>query len=197
MKHKGFTLAELLIALVILGVIATFTIPKVLQTQQASSWKSSAKDVAGMLSGALQEARLNGTFSASTKVADLTPYMNYLSVDSTSQVDVVQTGNSVTCSGKLCLKLHNGGMLFTAFNAGTDTYCNTTSTNAVSFYFDPVSGDSGTTDTGKAVVFWLYANGMVRSYKTINAGTCYGTPACAISCANPNPGWEPTWFDWN
>lgn len=34
--HKGFTLAELLIALAILGVIATFTIPKVLQSSRTA-----------------------------------------------------------------------------------------------------------------------------------------------------------------
>lgn len=34
MRENGFTLAELLIALAILGVIATFTIPKVLNSQQ-------------------------------------------------------------------------------------------------------------------------------------------------------------------
>lgn len=33
-SQPGFTLAELLIALAILGVIATFTIPKILQAQQ-------------------------------------------------------------------------------------------------------------------------------------------------------------------
>ena len=40
MKHSGFTLSELLIALAILGVIATFTIPKVLQSQADQATKA-------------------------------------------------------------------------------------------------------------------------------------------------------------
>ncbi len=40
---KGFTLAELLMALAILGVIATFTIPKILGAQQSSSSNAKAK----------------------------------------------------------------------------------------------------------------------------------------------------------
>lgn len=41
--YFGFTLAELLIALGILGVIATFTIPKILSAQQDSKTKPSPK----------------------------------------------------------------------------------------------------------------------------------------------------------
>ena len=46
MKPQGFTLAELLIALTILGVIAIFTIPKVLQSQQDTRYSAAAKEVA-------------------------------------------------------------------------------------------------------------------------------------------------------
>jgi Tfp pilus assembly protein FimT len=48
----GFTLAELFIALGILGMIATFTIPKVLQTQQGNQYRSAAKETAAMVSEA-------------------------------------------------------------------------------------------------------------------------------------------------
>ena len=49
-QHPGFTLVELLIALAILGTIATFTIPKVLQTQQDGKFKSIGKEAAGFVS---------------------------------------------------------------------------------------------------------------------------------------------------
>lgn len=45
--QSGFTLAELLIALTILGVIATFTIPKILTAQQASTYNAIAKETMG------------------------------------------------------------------------------------------------------------------------------------------------------
>ncbi|HEY9745532.1 MAG TPA: prepilin-type N-terminal cleavage/methylation domain-containing protein [Oculatellaceae cyanobacterium] len=48
----GFTLAELLIALSILGLIATFTIPKVLVAQQDMTYRANAKDVAAAISAA-------------------------------------------------------------------------------------------------------------------------------------------------
>ena len=41
----GFTLAELLIALVVLGVIFALTIPKVLQSQNTGRYNAEAKDV--------------------------------------------------------------------------------------------------------------------------------------------------------
>lgn len=41
--QKGFTLAELLISLAILGVIATFTIPKILSSQQNGSLNASTE----------------------------------------------------------------------------------------------------------------------------------------------------------
>ena len=74
--NLGFTLAELLIALVILGVIATFTIPKVLSSQQSNQWKSQAKEVASMISGAYSVYQSENSASASTTTADLSPSMN-------------------------------------------------------------------------------------------------------------------------
>lgn len=52
--QKGFTLAELLIALSILGVIATFTIPKVLQSQQNGKYNTMAKEAIATISQAYQ-----------------------------------------------------------------------------------------------------------------------------------------------
>ena len=59
MHRTGFTLAELLIALLILGVIATFTIPKILNNQQSSQKKSVFIESIAMLSEITYHARLD------------------------------------------------------------------------------------------------------------------------------------------
>ena len=48
-RGKGFTLAELLIALLIIAEIATFTIPKVLTSQYDARRKAVFKEVIGMV----------------------------------------------------------------------------------------------------------------------------------------------------
>jgi prepilin-type N-terminal cleavage/methylation domain-containing protein len=48
-QQPGFTLAELLIALSILGVIASFAIPKILSSQQNGQFKSAGKETASMV----------------------------------------------------------------------------------------------------------------------------------------------------
>ena len=55
----GFTLAELLISLAILGVIATFTIPKILTSQQNSQKAAVTKEVIAMISGAFTAYQQN------------------------------------------------------------------------------------------------------------------------------------------
>ncbi len=51
---SGFTLAELLIALALLGVIATFTIPKVLQANTDAKYNAEAKETIQMIANAYQ-----------------------------------------------------------------------------------------------------------------------------------------------
>ncbi|MCE3235965.1 MAG: hypothetical protein K0Q50_2145 [Vampirovibrio sp.] len=54
-RYPGFTLAELLISLSILGIIATFTIPKLLMNQRVSAYNASAHESAASISGAYQQ----------------------------------------------------------------------------------------------------------------------------------------------
>lgn len=64
-SQKGFTLAELLIALTILGVIATFTIPKILQGQQNAQRKSIVKETVASFSQIAYEGYLKGELDTS------------------------------------------------------------------------------------------------------------------------------------
>ena len=180
-KTAGFTLAELLIALAILGVIATFTIPKVLQSQQSSQYNSAAKEFASMLSGAYQAYLQNNTVTANTQPGNFTPYMNYVKVDSATTIDREPGAVPATlsCSGAqfLCLRLHNGGMMLAQTDDLDGNFGGTAATNALWVLFDP----DGKASTIQGVVFFLYVNGRISS-----AGAATGNPAV-----------DPPWFSWS
>lgn len=114
-SYVGFTLAELLICLLIIGEISTFTIPKIIMAQRKGASNTAAHEVAGMVATAYQlYLRNSSSASSSTTPGALTQYMNYVSVPTSGSLDDVVTLNSVyTCnSGVTCLKLHSGGTLF-------------------------------------------------------------------------------------
>ncbi len=189
---QGFTLAELLISLAILGVIATFTIPKVLSSQQNSSNNAKAKEVAAMISGAYQQAQLAGSVNANTKPSDLTPYMSYVAYDTGGAfIDAHPGVTSRTCDSTTpCIRLHNGGVLWfldsAYFSAANSNY-------TIEFGFDPDGTYSGSSadSPGKTVQFALYYNGFITSRGKVKPGTC-----SSYGCGN-NPGaFDPSWFSW-
>ena len=187
MQKNGFTLAELLIALLILGVIATFTIPKVLQSQSDNKYKSMAKEMAGMISGAYQAYKLEkGVVPSNMPASALTPYLNYVALKTTSTVDFNNCTGTATCSGGfICLTMHNGGTLVTNsvnFN-GTDELA------AVNFAFDPDSAVSSV----KGVEFWQYYNGFITARGTIKENSHNSV----FADADPDPTCDPPWFNWN
>lgn len=197
-KHfYGFTLAELLISLAILGIIATFTIPKVLQNQANSKYNAMAKEVMGMISGAYQTYKISNTPTASFSISNLTPYMNYLRIDSSTTIDDNPgDSNGLPCSDPTwqCLRLHDGGIiLFPA--AGAYGFGGTASTNGTFIQFDPDGlnlNPSSADGPGKGLEFWLYANGGIRTTQDLLTNTC-NSNWCINAIPNSNPGW----FSWN
>jgi len=182
---------------VILGVIATFTIPKVLSSQQDAQFKSIGKETAAMLSGTHQALKLQGSLSANTTKHDFTPYLNYVRVISVGQVDARQTNANHDCSSRTCLLLHNGGVFH--YGTGSDYFGGTESTNAVAFNLDPDgkvtdggTGDTSPTAPGKSVELYIYIDGKVRTRGTIEPNTCDFS-----NCSNPQSVFDPPWFSWN
>jgi type II secretory pathway pseudopilin PulG len=160
----GFTLAEVLISLAILGEIATFTIPKVLLVQQNARNNAVVKETAGMVSEAFRIHQLNGQVSGSTKAADLYQNLNYVSAtnDSSWLIDGRQNETTEVCdSAYLCLKLHNGATIY----PGTYSFAGTQSTQAIMFQVDPDGKvtDGTTNGPGKSVQFFLYYNGRLTT----------------------------------
>jgi prepilin-type N-terminal cleavage/methylation domain-containing protein len=191
--RPAFTLAELLIALAILGVIATFTIPKVLQSQQDGKYKAIAKEAGAAFTAAYSAYQLNGSASANTSAADISPYLNYVRVATSGlSVDDIQTQGTMACNSSFpCYILHNGAALRTEnFNFG-----GTGTTNALTFLLDPDGKvtDSTTDGPGKSLRFFLYYPGRLSTYGSMAPNT----HAAGSNWPSPSATADPPWFSWN
>jgi prepilin-type N-terminal cleavage/methylation domain-containing protein len=85
--RRGITLAEILTVLAVLGIIVSLTIPKLITAQKAVLWRNVCKEHAASLSAAYNELKQSGAVTDSTKPADLIPYLNYVAIDTTGNVD--------------------------------------------------------------------------------------------------------------
>jgi prepilin-type N-terminal cleavage/methylation domain-containing protein len=193
-KHQqnGFTLAELLITLGILGIIATFTIPKILDSSTDTKYNAIAKEAASMITGAYQTYKLNNGANSSMKTTDLTPYMNYIATDTTTLIDQENdaANTSISCglASSHCLKLHNGAFLRIFNNLA---FGGSASTNAIYFLLDP-NGKFDGHPPGRSVMIWLYYDGKLRTYATLEANTMTSTGGPY----GPIPT-DPAWLSWN
>ncbi len=76
---QGFTLSELLVSLAILGVIAAFSIPKILTSVGESSARAIGREALGMIAESYQALRANnnGNVNRSTTAQALINVMNF------------------------------------------------------------------------------------------------------------------------
>jgi flagellar biosynthesis protein FlhA len=114
----GFTLAELLIALAILGVIATFTIPKIINAQQNQSYIAATKEVCATMANAYQQYQWNNTIDTSVfTLEQLIPSINYVAqVTDNTPVDNVVTASEGSLAKDLFAQVQSKpyGLLFAA-----------------------------------------------------------------------------------
>jgi prepilin-type N-terminal cleavage/methylation domain-containing protein len=194
---KGFTLAELLICLAILGEISAFTIPKIINSQQNTQSNAIAKEAAGTVSSALLRYQIANSLTNSTNCSNLMPYINYVAQDTSTIIDSESGGTSLDCStaGTACYRLHNGAMLW---NGSTNVDFGGTSTlNAIYFLVDPDGKYSGsTTGPSKSLKIYLYTTGRVATWASITSGTITHEWGSWYT-TNPDATRDPSWFSWN
>ncbi len=192
-RFQAFTLAELLICLSLVGVIAAYAIPKLFNAQQGEASNAIVKEVAGMISDAYIKYKANGGDINGQTPAVLMPYINYVKMETTGTIDYWPTvPGSIACgAGAPCYTLHNGAKLriWGCGMTGTNT------TNAVGFIIDPDGIDSGISlvdGPSKSIALMLYYNGRLATIGTVTPNTANGCNANIM----PFPSADPSWFHW-
>ena len=168
-KDIGFTLAELLIALGILGVIATFTIPKILTAQQDSKkWAIFKEDVAAAQQATWEYVQTGDIQLASHSCGAASPIVatlfdtkfNYTRSTGTVTLRTYYMTNGST------IRFAQGNSIdfridYDGPNAGNNTYGD----DMLLFHFNDCTGTTGTLPAGK---FGLL-NNQPASYIAENA----------------------------
>ena len=78
-KQSGFTLSEVLLALALLGIVAAFTIPKILQSQADMQRKSVFKDAYDTLGNLIYSGGLSkGYISSGTYASSQASFISYI-----------------------------------------------------------------------------------------------------------------------
>ncbi len=121
----GFTLAELLIALMILGEIATFTIPKILSSQQNAQRKAIFKESISAISEALNTGFMSGELDPPTNTS--TYFLSKINAVKVCDTNSTTQGCWITASQgtpaaegtEPGLILHNGAVII-GFNNNSD-----------------------------------------------------------------------------
>lgn len=184
----GFSLVELLIVLGILGLLAVFTIPKILGGQDSHKKNALAKDAAMMVQAAYNAYLENNAATASVTFDALTPYMQYVSRDTSgSTINGSHGGWILTCNNNYspCLRLKNGATL--AYRTGI-SFGGTAVTNALRFFVDPDSAYQDD-DNAAAAELYLYHGGRISSRAFIIGNTCN-----TETCVSKND--DVPWLKW-
>lgn len=177
MSYKGFTLAELLIALAILGVIATFTIPKILNNATSGQNTAIAKEAASTISGAFSGYMLDNTIDANTNTSAIIGLINYVRITTISSGGT----NAINCTtggGRLCMVLHSGAYIGMVT---TQSY-NTVGTNSSYLTYNIDPDGTGTAVGAGSVV--IYSNGRFTTGG--NATGTAGTGGITLVTLDPS-----------
>jgi prepilin-type N-terminal cleavage/methylation domain-containing protein len=186
---KGFTLSELLIALAILGLIATFTIPKVLTSVGEKGNLNVAKEVLSSITSAYDVIRSesNGYGATTINGADILNKMNFVQVFSTDvSWPLAATGHVDCVAATPCYQLHSGAVIQTT---AADTFA-TQTLGTIAFNIYP---DGGKTTASPAPLTALLTNdGRLITGTNLVFGTNTYTVAGGFAAAA-----LPTWFAWS
>ena len=112
MQRQGFTLPELLIALIVLGVIATFTIPKILAAQNNQKKYAIFKETIASLNAITYNAVSiqDGSLTPTNFYQYFSTHLNVVNMDNACGNIWTQADNSPNTNNCQAFLLHNGAL---------------------------------------------------------------------------------------
>ncbi|MFH0703346.1 MAG: prepilin-type N-terminal cleavage/methylation domain-containing protein [bacterium] len=208
---KAFTLAELLVVLVVVGVIGGIAIPAVYQNIQDAQNKTQWKATYSMFAQAVRELAtdnggdLAGTFTNADVFRDkILAYMNYV-----KKCDAGTPVGSNGCWSDITYKLSgenysfiswtraalNNGVLMTSYIASSSCASNLSGRgNTCSFVGFDVNGFQGPNKIGKDIfALWVLRDGNILPTGS-KGDFCYNNPASyscdVVTYSTNNEGWS-------
>jgi prepilin-type N-terminal cleavage/methylation domain-containing protein len=116
-RVHAFTLSELLVALAILGVVAIFALPKVLQSQQNSQRVAVFKETIAALATITEEAARTRAMQSESTASFFNSRLNYVKVCTTSPTAEGCWASPPIGNNPNAYVLHSGAAV-SSFNAG-------------------------------------------------------------------------------
>jgi type II secretory pathway pseudopilin PulG len=188
--YFGFTLAELIISIGVLGVMASVSIPKLVNVQYRQKMNTVGKEIAATMTEAHTQAKLAGRLRSTTSLYDLMTYVNTAQMKTSGLVDDTAGSTSLDCASLDCYVFSNGAVLV---DTGT-SFGGEGNLNALLFHLDPDGKYSGSSSgSGKAGVFFIYYNGRITSIDVIPNNTYVGTWNITLSAI---PSERADWLTW-
>jgi len=167
---RGFTLAEVLITLLIIGVIASIVIPGIVNNTNEAEYYTSLKKIYADLSAAVKTIQANnggtvnvGDVSGSSNVTFRDDFCNVMScakkdtslnIFGSTTYKLYKGGNWATLNGSTncSAMLNNGTLLFFGSYVG----CTTNNVNACGYIYIDLNGSRGPNMIGKDFyTFWI------------------------------------------
>ena len=201
-QHAGFSLAEILIALGLVAVLASFLIPKVLDAGDSGTHLNQVLRSAALeMQTAHTALTLNEELSGSHGLSELAAYFRHAKEDTTSlpNTEASNATATVTCSDSrvLCYQFESGAILFGSatsemtFSEPTDYDL---TDNTLWFVIDP-DGGSG---PERGVPFSVLGNGRVITANNRTASMRQYSPWTGLHAPPILPSTDiPAWFEWD
>ena len=172
--YLAFTIAELLISLAILGVIAVFTIPKLLSVNEEQKNRAITKEIASSVAGAYSNYRLRNTPLPTTTMDALLPFLNYVSLYNATTYKRVE--------------FHNGGNF--SYKVA-QSFGATGNNNSLFFKVEPSTRSDEIGDND--VCFVITYRGRLTTASELFSGSVVGTIIGTLECPLVLPQYMQKW----